>query len=52
MDTGEREWECELSTIDTAIFIAGVLSVAGCFSKTSKQEKSLFHLSLIYPGPK
>jgi len=31
--TGERQWECELSSIDTAIFICGVLNVRQYFSE-------------------
>src|SRR6202034_2470685 len=30
METGKRVWQCELSLIDTALLIAGVL-VAGCY---------------------
>ena len=30
MQTGKRVWQCELSLIDTALLIAGVL-VAGCY---------------------
>jgi hypothetical protein len=30
MDTGKRVWQCELSLIDTALLMAGVL-VAGCY---------------------
>jgi hypothetical protein len=29
--TGERAWECELSTIDTAILLAGIISAQQCF---------------------
>jgi hypothetical protein len=29
--TGEREWECELSSIDTAILLAGVITAQQCF---------------------
>src|ERR1700682_3726113 len=32
MDTGRRAWKSELSTIDTAIFIAGVLTAAYYFT--------------------
>lgn len=30
--TGEREWRCELSSIDTALLLAGVLTVRQCFA--------------------
>jgi hypothetical protein len=29
--TGERVWECELSTIDTAILLAGIITAQQCF---------------------
>jgi len=29
--TGEREWKCELSSIDTTLLLAGVLTVRQCF---------------------
>ena len=45
MDTGEREWNCELSTIDTSLFIAGVLSTATYFKTNNIQEKEIRHLS-------
>ncbi len=41
MDTGKRAWECELSTIDTAIFIAGVLTAAVYFKGENKLEKEI-----------
>ena len=45
MDTGEREWNCELSTIDTALFIAGVLSVGVYFSGDDDGEIEIRKLS-------
>ena len=45
MDTGEREWDCELSTIDTALFITGVLSAAAYFSGDDKKEREIRKLS-------
>jgi hypothetical protein len=45
MNTGEREWKCELSTIDTALFIAGALSVAVYFSKEDKDETEIRELA-------
>ncbi|MEP7110923.1 MAG: glucoamylase family protein [Ferruginibacter sp.] len=45
MNTGEREWKCELSTIDTALFIAGALSVAVYFSGDNQQEKTIRDLA-------
>lgn len=32
--SGERVWKCELSTIDTAILLCGVLSCRACFNDT------------------
>ncbi|QDU70688.1 glucoamylase family protein [Mucisphaera calidilacus] len=34
MDTGERVWQCELSSIDTALLINGVLTVKAAFPGT------------------
>lgn len=31
MHTGDRVWKCEVSTIDTALLLAGVLTAAQCF---------------------
>src|ERR1700676_2672463 len=38
MDTGRRAWKSELSTVDTAIFIAGVLTAAYYFTGENKEE--------------
>jgi hypothetical protein len=45
MNTGKRAWESELSTIDTAIFIAGVLTAANYFRGDNKEEKEIRNLS-------
>jgi hypothetical protein len=45
MNTGNRAWESELSTIDTAIFIAGVLTAANYFRGDNKEEKEIRNLS-------
>jgi hypothetical protein len=45
MNTGEREWKSELSTIDTALFIAGALSVAVYFSGEHQDEKEIRQLA-------
>jgi hypothetical protein len=45
MDTGRRAWKSELSTIDTAIFIAGVLTAANYFNGTSKEENEIRELA-------
>ncbi len=45
MKTGKRAWESELSTIDTAIFIAGVLTAAYYFRGDNKEEKEIRKLA-------
>ena len=39
METGKREWNCEISIIDTAIFICGTITVGEYFGK-QVQEKA------------
>ncbi len=34
MDTAQRAWKCELSSIDTALFLAGALDAAGFFGQS------------------
>lgn len=41
METGKRAWQSELSTIDTAFFIAGVLSAVAYFTGTDEKEKEI-----------
>ena len=38
MESGRRAWQCELSSIDTALLIAGVLTVAEYFDGSDKDE--------------
>jgi hypothetical protein len=45
MDTGRRAWESELSTIDTAIFIAGVLTAACYFEGETQEEQEIRELA-------
>ncbi len=45
MQTGRRAWSCELSTIDTAILMAGVLSVAMFFVDENDQEREIRQLA-------
>ena len=45
MKTGEREWKSELSTVDTAFFIAGALSAGIYFSKKNKEETEIRELA-------
>ena len=39
--TGKRAWNCELSTIDTAILIAGVLTAAAYFDGSALEEREV-----------
>ena len=45
MGTGRRMWHCELSTIDTAILIAGVLTCGGYFSAPAEDEAEIREIS-------
>lgn len=47
MQTGKRMWDCELSTIDTAILIAGVLTARHYFTLDNEEEEELRLLSGI-----
>jgi hypothetical protein len=39
MDTGLRAWQCELSSIDTALLLAGVLDAGGYFDGGNAEEE-------------
>ena len=41
MDTGRRAWECELSTIDSTILIAGALAAATYFDQDAETEQAI-----------
>jgi len=45
MQTGRRAWKCELSTIDTAILMAGVLTAANYFTLESQEESEIRELA-------
>ena len=45
MESGRRAWECELSTIDTTIFIAGALTCATYFDRDNAKERELRKLA-------
>ncbi|QOW18495.1 hypothetical protein INQ41_07115 [Lysobacter ciconiae] len=45
METGRRTWRCELSTIDTALLIAGVLLAARYFNRDHRDERELRFLA-------
>ncbi len=43
--TGRRAWRCELSTIDTAILIAGALTAASYFDRSTDDEREVRSLA-------
>src|SRR5579883_2367713 len=43
--TGLRTWNCELSTIDTALLMAGVLSCQTYFNNNNEEEKEIRDLA-------
>jgi hypothetical protein len=45
MSTGRRAWQCELSTIDTALLMAGVLTVGSYFDGSSGDEADIRELA-------
>jgi hypothetical protein len=45
MRTGKRAWNCELSTIDTAILMAGVLTAAAYFIGDNVDEREIRNLA-------
>lgn len=45
MKTGERVWKSELSTIDTALLMAGVLSAKTYFREDNKEENEIRDLA-------
>ncbi len=47
MQTGRRACHCELSTIDTAILMAGVLTAAGYFSTGLAEENEIREIARI-----
>ena len=45
MNTGRRAWDCELSTIDSTILIAGALAAATYFDRETEQEEEIRKLA-------
>jgi hypothetical protein len=41
MQTGQRAWQCELSTVDTTILLAGVLTAGAYFAADSTEETEI-----------
>ncbi len=49
METGKRAWDCELSSIDTALLMAGVLAAAAFFDADNEHEATIRSLAdLLY----
>lgn len=45
METGERVWNCEISTIDTTYLLAGALAASMYFDRQTKQESEIRRLA-------
>ena len=45
MDTGRRAGDCELSTIDTALLLAGVLTAASYFDRDAAEDREVRELA-------
>lgn len=45
MQTGLRVWDCELSMIDTALLMSGILSVGAYFSAANQEEQAIRDLA-------
>jgi hypothetical protein len=45
MTTGRRAWQCELSTVDTALLLAGVLAAASYFDRDVEDEQQVRSLA-------
>jgi hypothetical protein len=45
MQTGRRAMQCELSTVDTAILVAGILTAASYFTAESEKESEIRKLA-------
>ena len=41
MQTGRRAWRCELSTLDTALLLAGILTVGVYFDQDTEEEQEI-----------
>ena len=50
MDTGRREWQCELSSVDTALLMAGILAAAQYFDRADREEAELRELASFLYG--
>lgn len=43
IETGKREWNCEISIIDTAIFICGAITAGEYFGKQIKEKAEILY---------
>ena len=43
METGKRAWNCELSIIDTGIFICGAITAGEYFGKEVKEKAEILY---------
>ncbi len=51
MDSGQRAWRCELSMIDSALLLAGMLTAAAYFTEANEGETELRQLAeALYQG--
>jgi hypothetical protein len=41
MQTGRRAWQCELSTVDSAVLLAGVLTAGIYFDASTADEREI-----------
>ena len=48
MENGKREWDCEVSIIDTAIFICGALTAGEYFGKDVKKKAEILYKKINY----
>jgi hypothetical protein len=48
MKTGKRVWQCELSLVDTALLIAGILVAAGYFDGDNEEREIREHADALY----
>ena len=45
LQTGQRAWKCELSSVDTALLVAGMLTAAQYFTRDSPAESEIRELA-------
>jgi len=49
MDSGRREWNCELSTIDSGILMMGIIFARNYYNKDNKTEAEIRKLPAFIP---